>query len=105
MYSVLYKYPFKTLVNQLQKTNPNILKIKGQKLVNILDKLKLGNPYVDFFRKIKLSNKLDQLNKAITRINNKNDKHLLDKYFKKWKAIKDLMKEKNIKIIVSWFKK
>ena len=105
LYSVLYKHPFKTLVNQLQKTNPNILKIKGQKLVNILDKLKLGNPYVDFFRKIKLSNKLDQLNKAITRINNKNDKHLLDKYFKKWKAIKDLMKEKNIKIIVSWFKK
>jgi len=105
LYSILYKHPFKTLVNQFQKTNPNILKIKGQKLVNVLDKLKLGNPYVDFFKKIKLLNKLDQLNKAIIKINSKNDKYLLDKYFKKWKANKDLMKEKNIKIIVSWFKK
>ena len=105
LYNILYKHPFKTLVNQLQKTNPNILKIKGQKFVNVLDKLKLGNPYVDFFKKIKLMNKLDQLNKAITRINKKNDKYILEIYFKKWKTNKDLMKEKNIKIIVSWFKK
>ena len=105
LYNILYRSPFKTLVNQLQKTNPNILKIKGQKLANVLDKLKLGNPYKDFFKKIKLLNKLDQLNKAISKINNKKDKYLLDKYFKIWKTNKDLIKEKNIKIIVSWFKK
>ena len=105
LYNILYKHPFKTLVNQLQKTNPNILKIKGQKLANVLDKLKLGNPYVDFFKKIKILNKLDQLKKAISKINNKNDKYLIDKYFKIWKTNKDLLKEKNIKIIVSWFKK
>ena len=102
---VICKGPFKKFVDKMDKTNPQKLRPKGQKIEIIIKKISKSKPFLKFIKNIKMIIRVNQLKKIQPKVHDIIKKYYLQKYLNRWKNIVKDQRLKNMKIITKWLKK
>ena len=97
--------PFYEFVKKMNERNPKVLKEKGQKLIDILEKIGKKKPFEKFLRKIKFYIAVRKLKETQPKIHDILKNYYLRKYLQRWIDNTLVATERKREILLSWLKK
>ena len=102
---IICRKPFEHFIEYMDKTNPEKIRPKGEKIETIIEKIIKVKPFEKFIKNIKIMIRVNQLKKIQPKVHESLKKYYLLKYLNRWKNIVKDQRMHNMKIITKWLKK